>query len=163
LAEEALETLRQNLLVGQPISHAYNKASEFMRSRNQSLTVHSNLGFGIGFNFRDDQLVINATNKVLVAPGMTFHGRIALTGVHAEANRAVVAVGDTFLVEEDGNVREVTKAIQKKYSEISYVLEVEDSSKENGNKKAAPAKNNVSSSEEEEESFDSDKLNADDM
>jgi hypothetical protein len=33
---------------------------------------------------------------------MTFHARIALSGVHKEAARSVVAIGDTILVGEQG-------------------------------------------------------------
>lgn len=90
--------------------------------------------------------MINATNETKVQPGMLFHGRIALTGVHPEPNRSVVAVGDTFKIAPNGDVVEMTDSIQKKYSEISYVLEEEAKEEEvqkpqtNGKKKVNGAK-----------------------
>ena len=53
---------------------------------------------------------------------MTFHVRIAITGVHKEPARSVVALGDTIVVGKDGN-QVLTSGIQKKYAEISYSLE----------------------------------------
>jgi nucleosome binding factor SPN SPT16 subunit len=49
LAVEALEMLRQNLKVGEPISQAYAKVTEFVKEKNSDLNMHTNLGFGIGF------------------------------------------------------------------------------------------------------------------
>lgn len=73
---------------------------------------------------------------------MAFHARIAFTGVMADPTRGSIAIGDTFLVKEDGEILEVTKDIQKKFSEISYVLdeeEPEEEPKKPSPKKAAPA------------------------
>ena len=53
---------------------------------------------------------------------MCFHVRVAITGVHKEPARSVVAIGDTIIVHLDGN-QVLTKGIQKKYAEISYSLE----------------------------------------
>ena len=71
--------------------------------RNNNLQVHNNFGFGIGFNFKEDRLLINATNETVVEEGMTFHVRIAVTGVHKEPARSVVALGDTIVTRRDGN------------------------------------------------------------
>jgi hypothetical protein len=54
---------------------------------------------------------------------MAFHARIAFTGVMADPTRGSIAIGDTFLVKDDGEILEMTKDIQKKFSEISYVLD----------------------------------------
>jgi len=56
---------------------------------------------------------------------MAFHARIAFTGVHSDPTRGSIAIGDTFIVNQDGEVIEMTKDIQKKFSEISYVLDEE--------------------------------------
>ena len=88
----------------------------------KELPVHTNFGFGIGFNFKEDRLLINATNETIIEPGMTFHVRIAITGVHKEPARSVVALGDTIVVGKDGN-QVLTAGIQKKHAEISYSLE----------------------------------------
>ena len=86
------------------------------------MQVHANFGFGIGFNFKEESLLINATNETVIEEGMSFHVRLAMTGVHKEPARSVVAIGDTVVVRPDGN-QILTRGIQKKYAEISYSLE----------------------------------------
>ena len=61
---------------------------------------------------------------------MAFHARIAFTGVMADPTRGSIAIGDTFLVSQDGELIEMTKDIQKKFSEISYVLDEEEAEEE---------------------------------
>lgn len=53
---------------------------------------------------------------------MTFHVRVALSGVHGEPARSVVAIGETVLIKESGNVN-LTAGIARKYGDISYSLE----------------------------------------
>lgn len=83
---------------------------------------------------------------------MSFHVRIALSNVHKEPSRSVVAIGDTVIV-TDTTTQVVTSAIQKKYVEISYSLEDSDDEKPvdkpKAKAKAAPAKKVVQSSEDE--------------
>ena len=47
--------------------------------------------------------MINASNDTVIEEGMSFHVRIAITGVHKEPARSVVAIGDTVVVHGDGN------------------------------------------------------------
>ena len=109
--------------VGQPISKAYVAAKNLVSERNSSLNVHTNFGFGIGFAFREDLQLISSSNEMIIKPGMVFHARITLSGVHNEAARSVIAIGDTVMIAEDGSVTNLTAGIQKKYSEISYSLD----------------------------------------
>lgn len=67
--------------------------------------------------------MINAKNNTLVEPGMVFHIRVTLTGVHKEPARSFIGIGDTVLIEKDGSATVVTAGIHKKYSEISYSLD----------------------------------------
>ena len=53
---------------------------------------------------------------------MTFHVRIAITGVHKEPARSFVALGDTVVI-NNNEIQVLTQGIQKKYAEISYSLE----------------------------------------
>ena len=99
------------------------------------MLFHNNFGFGIGFNFKEDRLMINATNDTIIEEGMSFHVRIAITGVHNEPARSVVAIGDTVVVHADGN-QVLTAGMQKKYAEISYSLEESESEEEE--KKSKP-------------------------
>jgi len=99
---------------------------KFIVDKNSNLGVHSNFGFGIGFNYKEDALTINASNQSVIKNGMTFHVRITLTNVHKEASRSVIAIGDTLYVDGEGWPQVVTAGIQKKYSEISYSLDDEE-------------------------------------
>lgn len=93
------------------------------------MTTGSNFGFGIGYMFKEDALTINASNQTVIQPGMTFHVRIALSNVHKEASRSVVAIGDTVVITAQGQALILTSSIQKKYNEISYSLEDSDDEK----------------------------------
>lgn len=64
--------------------------------------MHQNFGFGIGFNYKEEALVINQSNQTVIKPGMSFHVRITLTNVHKEASRSVIALGDTIFVDGTG-------------------------------------------------------------
>jgi len=46
--------------------------------------------------------MITESNTTLVKPGMTFHVRIALSGVHKEPARSVIAIGDTVVINNIG-------------------------------------------------------------
>lgn len=46
---EALELLRQNLKVGEPINQAYEKVVSLVKAKNSAISMHTNFGFGIGF------------------------------------------------------------------------------------------------------------------
>lgn len=126
IASDALDTLIKSLKVGEPISSAYIAAKNLLDSRNDKLQYHSNFGFGIGSQFKEDRLSINAKNQNLVAAGMAFHVRITLSNVHKDPARAVVGIGDTVFIGKDGNVTVTTAGVQKKYNEISYSLDDEE-------------------------------------
>ena len=124
VAYDALDTLVNSLEVGKPISAAYMAAKNLVMQRNVSLNVPPSFGFGIGFNYKERHLMINASNETIVEPGMTFHVRITLSGISSEPQRAIVAIGDTVLITEaDVPNKQLTSGIQKTYAEISYSLE----------------------------------------
>ena len=70
---------------------------------------------------------------------MSFHVRVALSGVHQEPARSIVAIGDTILITESGQVN-FTLDIPRKYSDISYILE-DDEPEQKPKSAAAPATN----------------------
>ena len=121
IAYDALELLISHLKVGDKVKSAYNAALTMIGTRSSDLKTHQNFGFGIGFNYKEDNL-INASNEVEIKEGMTFHVRVALTGVHKEPARSVIAIGDTVLIKSPQNIV-LTSKVQKQYSEISYSLE----------------------------------------
>lgn len=124
VAYDALEKLVSSLEVGKPISAAYTAAKNLIMQSNANLNLPPSFGFGIGFNYKERQLMIKADNETLVEAGMTFHVRVALSGISKEPARSIVAIGDTVLISEPGTPnRQLTSGIQKSYAEISYSLE----------------------------------------
>ena len=81
VAYEALELLVNSLEVGKTIGSAYMAAKNLIMQKNSSLTVPQTFGFGIGFNYKERQLLVKADNETVVEPGMTFHVRITLAGI----------------------------------------------------------------------------------
>jgi hypothetical protein len=83
---------------------------------------------------------------------MAFHVRITLTEVNKKAQRAIIALGDTVVIDAAGAPLILTEGIQRKYNEISYSL---DQEVEQGNGKSGkPA-----SQDNEDEDDDEDMLN----
>jgi nucleosome binding factor SPN SPT16 subunit len=78
LAFDALQLLINSLKIGEPICSAYQQVKKFIETGNPAVTINNNFGFGIGFNFKEDALTINATNQNIIKNGMVFHVRIAL-------------------------------------------------------------------------------------
>ena len=151
LCHEAHELLINSLKVGSPVSAAFRAARDLIASKNPKLQMHSNFGFGTGYHFKEDLLLISESNDTLVKPNMAFHVRIALANVHHEPARSVVAIGDTVFVTATGTVEVVTQKIQKKYAEISYSLD--DSEEEEAPKTkalSATTKPQMPDSDEEE-------------
>ena len=158
LAYEAQEMLIQNLRPGNTIAQAYQQAKAFIAGRNPNVQCGSNFGFGIGFSFKEDSLAITAENQTGVEVGMTFHIRVALTNVHKEPSRSVVAIGDTVLVGADKNDI-ITGGVQRQYKEISYSLEDSESDREEAKASKtkpakAPAKKTKAATKNESDSYD---------
>jgi len=124
-----------------------------VQKEDRNLQLHTNFGFGVGFNFRDDQLVISANNNTQVREGMVFHVRVAFNNVHPDPTRAVLGVGDTLVIKGNG-IENLTSQVQIKYSEISYVLddEPEEEVKVQKKEKKSPAKPAKSSNKKESSS-----------
>ena len=118
--------LIKSLKAGEKISSVYQTVKNFISGKNPNLGIHSNFGFGIGFNYKEDALTINSSNQTVIKAGMSFHVRVTLTNVHKDPSRSVIAIGDTLLIDEAGSPKVVTAGIQKKYSEISYSLQDEE-------------------------------------
>lgn len=87
---------------GVTIGQCCTQAKKFIQDRNSNLKLGNNFGFGIGFAFKEDALTINESNQTVLQSGMTFHVRVALSNVHKDAAKSIVAIGDTVLIESTG-------------------------------------------------------------
>lgn len=104
IANEALDVCIKNLKVGEPISNAFKAAKRFIEGKNSDLAnkIHNNFGFGIGAAFKEESLLINETNEMLVKPRMVFHVRITFNEVVNKPSKAPIAIGETVLVDKEG-------------------------------------------------------------
>lgn len=57
---------------------------------------------------------------------MAFHVRITLHEVNKKAQRAIIALGDTVVIDAAGAPLILTEGIQRKYNEISYSLDQDE-------------------------------------
>jgi nucleosome binding factor SPN SPT16 subunit len=62
IALEAIDLLNKSLKVGEKLSNVYTSVKKFITDKNSNLVLHSNFGFGIGFNFKEEALTISASN-----------------------------------------------------------------------------------------------------
>lgn len=69
-------------------------------------------------------MVVNENNETMVKSNMNFHLRITFQEVNKKPSRSIIAIGDTVLINEKSDPVLLTGAIQRKYNEISYVLDV---------------------------------------
>ena len=75
--------------------------------------------------------MIDSSNNQVIEPGMVFHVRITLDCKMAkEKKNLVVAMGDTVLIDKDGEPEILTKGIPKKFSQLSYTFDDEEEEKE---------------------------------
>ena len=133
LTLEAMQHLLSLLKVGTPLSQVYDETRDFIASKDPKLAglIHKNFGFGIGFNFKEDSLIINAANETKVEAGMLFHVRITLSEVkEGKAKSTIIGVGDTVLFRTNaaGQPETVvlTENIPRKYQQISYTLDEDE-------------------------------------
>lgn len=103
IAFEAMNHLVSSLKPGSLISDSYNSTIKFIKSKNSELVekLHSNLGFGIGMKFKEDELLITATNSTKIEPGMVFHVRLSFKDVEKPASKGPILIADTVLVMKD--------------------------------------------------------------
>jgi len=136
LALEALDVGMKSLKVGKPIKEAYIAARNFIQEKNPGLAekLHNNIGFGIGSNFKEDNLVINASNETIVQANMIFHIRIAMGSLDKLAEKSAIAIGDTVLIKEEGDPEILTSKIPRKFGEVSYFINDEEEEKKGESK-----------------------------
>jgi hypothetical protein len=66
---------------------------------------------------------------------MTFHVRITMEDIQTEKSKSVIAIGDTILIKDNTPVI-ITSDIQRKYNEISYIIDEDAESGKDANSDA---------------------------
>ena len=104
-----------------------------------------NVGFGMGLEFRESSLILNAKNAAKAEPGMIFNVSVGLQGLECAKDGSTdpqsyaILVADTVLVKEGGAAPEVlTTSAVKSRKEISYQLDEEGDENEEPQAQNAP-------------------------
>lgn len=124
------------LVPGAPIRDAYMAAKKSLmeaQSRDKSLpnlasALMKNVGFGMGIEFRDSALVLNAKNETTVKSNMVFNVSIGVQNVEDKENGTyAVLIADTVIVREAKLGPEIfTSAARKDFKHISYIVNDDD-------------------------------------
>ena len=112
------------------IKDVFNKAIEMCREKypNYVNNLPSNFGFGIGWEFRESCLLIEANNQTIIKPGMIFSVITSLKDIVGREGVLIsFQLGDTVEVtsSNEHGVKVLTSGVPRLLSEVGYVLEEE--------------------------------------
>ncbi|KHJ42556.1 peptidase, M24 family [Trichuris suis] len=115
------------------LSSVYEAAQQVVKESKPDLLpfLTKNVGFGIGIEFRESALLINANNAVQTEEGMVFNIGVGFAGVDNVAGTESIGktislfIADTVLVGKDGGVS-LTDSAKKRFKNISMFTEEED-------------------------------------
>jgi len=115
---------------GVKLNKLYQKAVKYIESNNASILPNfgKNCGFGIGIEFQEPYLMINAKNEAVVKPGMAFNlslslSNLKLTTPSDDPKKDVYSIllSDTVIITDTGN-EVLTDKCPKKYSDVAYFI-----------------------------------------
>uniref|UniRef100_A0A5S6QLI1 FACT complex subunit n=1 Tax=Trichuris muris TaxID=70415 RepID=A0A5S6QLI1_TRIMR len=115
------------------LSAVYEAAQQLVKESNPDLlpSLTKNVGFGIGIEFRESTLLINANNAVQAEEGMVFNISVGFADVPNVAGTENIGktislfIADTVLVDKDGG-RSFTDLAKKRFKNISMFTEEEE-------------------------------------
>ena len=123
---ELRNTILQNLKPGNKLSQVHQKGVEFLKEKAPNLLekIGQNMGFGIGLEFKESNLLINAKNNREIKKNMVFNVALAFNELKNEKSKSyAIMVADTVIITAEGN-EIATNQISVKYEDVSYSLEV---------------------------------------
>ena len=123
---ELRNIILQNLKPGNKLSQVHQKGVEFLKEKAPNLLekISQNMGFGIGLEFKESNLLINAKNNREIKKNMVFNLALAFNELKNEKSKNyAIMVADTVIVTAEGN-DVATNQISVKYEDVSYSLEV---------------------------------------
>jgi nucleosome binding factor SPN SPT16 subunit len=111
---------------GMSLAGLYEAAVEFIRQRNPELEGHltANLGFGMGIEFRESELLLSPKSGRAIEPGMVFNLALGLQGLSdpgsplKDATYALL-VADTVLITGNGLAERLTEGLST-LKDLSY-------------------------------------------
>jgi len=120
------------LRVGSKASAVWTVAMSVIKRTKPELEKHftKNCGFGIGLEFRETEMLLNARNNTVLRAGMTFNlcvgfENLATTGVPKGDKDGgklfAMMLADTVVVRPEGSAEPLTNCARK-YDEVSYSI-----------------------------------------
>lgn len=138
---EAHRLLCRSLIPGAQLKKVYEEVINFVKVKapNYEGLLPPNLGFGIGYEFRETVLSISPKNERIVKIGMIFNANISLKNLKSTGNRreASIMIADTVIVTKEGPLN-ATDSLPKKYDDVGYSLNDDDG--ESGQEEREPKK-----------------------
>lgn len=109
------------------LSQVFQKGADFLKEKAPQLfeKIGPNFGFGIGLEFKENNLVLNAKNNREVKKNMVFNVALAFNDLKSEKSKNyAIMLADTVIITADNN-EIATNQISVKYEDVSYSLEVQ--------------------------------------
>lgn len=130
---QALLDIHKNVInalkAGIKISKAYSHVIEYVKEKYPHLadSLPTSFGFGMGYEFKEACLVINAKNEREVKVGNTFTVITSLKNLKGRNNVTyALHLSDTLVINNDKRADVLTEGISKKLDDIGYALEDEE-------------------------------------
>lgn len=139
---EAHRLLCRSLVPGVQLKKVYEEVINFVKSKAPSYEglLPPNLGFGIGYEFRETVLSISPKNERVVKIGMIFNANISMKNLKSLGNKreASIMIADTVIVTKEGPLN-ATDSLPKLYDDVGYSLNDDDGETSQDQKKEKPA------------------------
>lgn len=127
---ELQNMLATSLKPGTKLKTVYENAVNFIKEKVPQLKdkIPTNFGFGIGLEFRESNLYINAKNEKEVEEGMVFNVVVGFDNLLNEKEKAyAIQVSDTVAVRKQNQPNAaMTYKVSRKYEDISYSIQDEN-------------------------------------
>ncbi|VDP32074.1 unnamed protein product [Soboliphyme baturini] len=126
---------------GSKLCDVYAAAVEVLRDNRPELIEKftKNVGFGMGIEFRESSLLINARNTVSVESGMVFNINVGIADIENKTakddagKKVALFLGDTVMINEEG-ATSLTEAAKKRVKHICMFFKSGAEEKDEGNK-----------------------------
>mmetsp|Transcript_14731 Transcript_14731/g.31999 ORF Transcript_14731/g.31999 Transcript_14731/m.31999 type:complete len:1063 (-) Transcript_14731:109-3297(-) len=140
------EACLKAMVPGKPLKYVYAAAVKYLRDEGKDNLVSSlpkTLGFGVGIDFRDTNLLLNTKNTVTFRPGMVFSLAVSFAGLKLSDNvkaslnsksaikdlsKYGLMLADMVAITDDG--ADVMTKFGKAVTDVSYTINEDDDGEE---------------------------------
>jgi len=131
----------EQMVPGNELRQVLEGAKSFLKKKDSELLNYlpKTLGFALGLEFRDNTMLLNATNTAKFAEGMVFNLSVGLHNIPLskedtkgcpETIRKLtmfsLLLADVVVVQQEGQVPEIFTKISKDFSDVSYKIGEKD-------------------------------------